>query len=204
MTSVWKRTRTVAAIVAFASIAALAHPADTQAATKAPRGSIYLMRGLADVFSLGLNALNDKLRARGVNSIVLNHSSWRSVAQQIERRYRTDKNALPVILIGHSFGADATLRLAAELAKHNIPVALVVEFDVVSKKIRVPANVRHVVNFYESKGNGLALRGAPGFRGRLQNIDLSRTDPSIGHLNIEQSDRLHARAIAEVLGVLGR
>jgi hypothetical protein len=68
----------------------------------------------------------------------------------------------------------------------------------------VPANVRHVINFYESKGNGVKLKPGPGFHGRLDNIDVSMTDPSIGHLNIEKNDRLHARAIAAVLAILGR
>ena len=203
MISGWKRAWTATAIVSLAGFVTLANPVSSQAAAKAPRGSIYLMRGLANVFSLGLDTLNDKLHARGVDSIVLNYAGWLSVAQQIEERYKTDGNALPVVLMGHSFGADATLRLSAELAKHNIPVALVIEFDVVNK-IKVPANVRHVVNFYESNGNGRALEGAPGFRGRLQNIDVSKTDPTVGHLNIEKNDHLHARAIAEVLGVLGR
>ena len=76
-------------------------------------------------------------------------------------------------------------------------------FDAVNS-IKVPANVRRVVNFYESTGNGLALSGAAGFRGRLENIDVSRVDDTIGHLNIEKSPRLHKRAISEVLRVLGR
>jgi hypothetical protein len=64
--------------------------------------------------------------------------------------------------------------------------------------------VRHIVNFYESTGNGLALSGGPGFRGRLENIDVSKVDDTIGHMNIEKSPRLHTRAISEVLRVLGR
>lgn len=107
-----------------------------------------------------------------------------------------------MVLIGHSFGADATLYLAAELGKKNLPVALVVTFDVVTS-ISVPANVRHVVNFY-TNGFGLRLKGAPGFRGRLENIDATKSDPEISHLTIEKSDRLHSRAIAEVLRLVGR
>lgn len=193
-----------AALAAAFACLTLLHPIASDAAVnKSPRGSIYLMRGLGNVFSLGLDTLNAELRARGVNSIVLNYASWPAIADQIVQRYKVDKNALPVVLMGHSFGADATLRLSAELARHNIPVALVVEFDVVSR-VAVPNNIRHLINFYESKGNGRRLTAPPGFRGRLENIDLSTTDLSIGHLNIEKNERLHARAIAAVLGVLGR
>jgi hypothetical protein len=200
MIKLWKRALVFAF---FSGFVAFAQMPGSEAATKVPRGSIYLMRGLANVFSLGLDTLNDKLHARGVNSHVLNYASWMSIAGQIEQRYRKDKSALPVVLMGHSFGADSTLLLAAELAKEKIPVALIVNFDAVNN-IKVPANVRHVVNFYESTGNGLALSGGPGFRGRLENIDVSKVDDTIGHLNIEKSPRLHTRAISEVLRVLGR
>ena len=196
----WKRA---VAVIVFGCLALLQSPRSEAAVDTAPRGSIYLMRGLANVFSLGLDALNNKLHARGVNSIVLNYSSWPTVAAQIVRRYKTDKNALPVVVMGHSFGADATLLLSAELARHNIPVALVVEFDVVSN-VPVPNNIRHLINFYESAGNGRRLTAGPGFKGKLENVDLSRTDASIDHLNIDKDSRLHARAIAAVLGVLGR
>ena len=187
----WKRAGIAAAIVGLAGILAIGHPASTEAAiAKMPRGSIYL---------------NDQLHARGVgNSIVTNYSEWQSIAAEIEAQYRTDKaHALPVILMGHSFGADSTLLLAAEIGKHAIPVALIVNFDAVTQ-ISVPANVVHIVNFYESHDNGLALHAARGFHGRLDNIDVVKFDPTIGHLNIEKSQRLHARAIADVLAVLGR
>jgi hypothetical protein len=172
-------------------------------AEAAQRGSVYLMRGLANVFSLGLDTLNDKLHARGVQSVVINHAGWSGAAEAIKARYRSDKNALPVVLMGHSFGADATLRLANALRDDGIPVALIVDFDVVND-LTVPSNVRRVVNFYASTGNGLPIKGAKGFRGRLENIDVSKIDSTITHLNIEKSPRLHSRAVAEVLRVLGR
>ncbi|MEJ0013901.1 MAG: hypothetical protein WDM94_15095 [Bauldia sp.] len=194
---IFKRT-----VIALLASLALIYPLLSEASAKTPKGSIYLMRGLANIFSLGLDDLNTKLQARGVNSVVLNYSSWPEIAADIVARYKTDKNALPVVVMGHSFGADATLLLSAELAKHNIPVALVVEFDVVSN-IPVPKNIKHLINFYESAGNGRKLEAPPGFKGRLDNIDLSKTDTTIGHLNIEKNAALHAKAIAATLGVLG-
>jgi len=44
-------------------------------------------------------------------------------------------------------------------------------------------------------------RGA-GFKGTLVNFDVS-SDPSIDHLNIDKSPRLHAKVIGEVLSVVG-
>jgi hypothetical protein len=206
MASVWNRSGIAAAIIGIAGFVALALPASSEAAiAKAPRGSIYLMRGLANVFSLGLDDLNDQLHAKGVtNSVVTGYSGWGSIAADIEAQYKTDRaHALPVILMGHSFGADTTLLLAGELGKAGIPVALIVNFDAVSD-IHVPTNVAHIINFYESHDNGLPLSAAPGFHGKLENIDVVKIDPTIGHLNIEKSQILHKRAIAAVLRVLGR
>ncbi len=196
----WKRIAGAAILAALAFV----HPLAADAAVPKPqKGSVYLFRGLANVFSLGLDALSQELAKRGVQSTVLNYNGWMSVAQDIEDRYRTDKNTLPVIVMGHSFGADVTLELSAELKKHGIPVALIVEFDAVTQKI-VPSNVKHVINFYEPEGIGLKLEGEPGFHGKIDNVDLSKSDPDIGHLNIEKSEKLHARAIAAVLATLGR
>ena len=191
---VWASAIAVAAVT-------LVHPLTADAALKSSAGSVYLFRGLANIFSLGLDDLSSQLAAKGVQSTVLNYNYWSDVAEQIEVRYSTDKGALPVVLMGHSFGADVTLDLAAELKKHNIPVALIIEFDAVTEKI-VPSNVQHVINFYEPEGIGLKLQGAPGFHGRIDNVDLSKSDPDINHLNIEKTQKLHQQAIAAVLGVL--
>lgn len=193
----WKR----AALAALACLA-LAWPLATDAAAKgAPRGTVYLLRGFANVLSLGLDDLGAKLNKRGVNAIVDSYTNEYAIEQAIVTRYKEGK-ALPIILIGHSFGADATLRLSARLADQNIPVALIIDFDSVTK-LPVPANVRRVINFYDPIG-GLKLYPGKGFHGRLDNIDVSKSDPDIGHFNIEKNARLHARAISAVLATLGR
>jgi hypothetical protein len=186
------RGRRVAALaVLFVFLAGLSP------AAAAEHGSIYLMRGLANVFSLGLNTLNSQLHAEGIPSTVTGYSRWKSIARTIEARYARDKRATqPIVIIGHSFGADAAIYLARELDAKKIPVALVVTFDVVTD-VTVPPNVRRVMNFYTS-GFGHLLHGDKGFKGRLENIDARSHDPTIGHLNIEKSPKLHARTIQEI------
>ena len=127
----------LAAFVLMMTPLALASPG-----MAAPHGTVYLMRGLANVFSLGLDTLNDKLNAKGVPSIVTGYAGWQGIAQTIEDRYAKNKGALPIIVMGHSFGADATLYIAAELNRKKIPVALIVTFDVVSDGTAVPYKVR--------------------------------------------------------------
>ena len=67
---------------------------------------VYLLRGLLNIFSLGMDALSDKLNAMGIKAEVFNHDSWPSVAVENRRpTTRTDKQGA-VVLIGHSLGAD--------------------------------------------------------------------------------------------------
>jgi hypothetical protein len=46
------------------------------------------------------------------------------------------------------------------------------------------------------------MKPGPGFRGSLANVDVSG-DPNISHTSIDKSAQLHARAISEVLAVVG-
>jgi hypothetical protein len=119
-----------ALVVAFVlAVPAAIHPAPAGSEGQS-RGSIYLfLGGVGGIFSTGLDDLRDELRARGVPATALSYVGWRSVADQIEAGYAADKRALPVVIVGHSFGGDAALRVSAELGRHGIPVALVVIFD---------------------------------------------------------------------------
>jgi hypothetical protein len=172
------------------------------AVAKEARGSVYLFLGLANVFSTGLETLSDQLRARGVRNTVLNYGGWPNAADDIEQRYRRDPRALPVVIIGHSFGADAVVEMSAELARRGIPVALAVTFDA-TRVTPVPANVRHFINYYSgTDGIGKRLEGASGFRGRLENINVDALDKGIGHFDIEKVEDFHRRVIGEVLGVI--
>src|SRR6185436_4479550 len=82
--------------------------------------------------------------------------------------------------------------------RKNIPVALVVPFDGTGS-FSTPANVGHLVNLTQRKY--AYMRPGPGFHGSLANVDVSG-DPSIDHINIDKSPRLHTRAISEVLAVI--
>lgn len=205
MASFLQKARAAALVLSAAVLLATSSATAPAATPKPPRGTIILMRGLANVFSLGLDTLNDQLHAHGVsNSIVTSYSDWTDLANHIASNYRRDRaHAAPIILMGHSFGADATLEIADQLATQNVPVALIVNFDAVTETV-VPKNVAHVINFYETKDNGLALKPGEGFKGKLENIDAVKLDSEIGHLNIEKSPKLHARAIAAVLKLLNR
>jgi Thioesterase domain len=159
---------------------------------------VYLFRGLADVFSTGMDTLADELNKRGVHATPHSHTDWKAIADRAAADYKAKKEG-PIILIGHSLGADAAMEMADYLGDKGVPVALVVPFDG-TQSFPVPGNVARVVNF--TQRDYAYMRPGPGFRGSLKNVDLS-SNRDIGHLNIDKSPELHARAISEVLAVVG-
>src|SRR5262249_56375468 len=109
------------------------------------------------------------------------------------------KEEAAIILIGHSVGADAAMEMADYLGDKAVPVALVVPFDG-TQSFPAPGNVARVVNF--TQRDYAYIRPGPGFRGSLNNVDLS-SNRDIDHLNIDKSPELHARVLSEVLACIG-
>jgi hypothetical protein len=163
-----------------------------------PRAHVYLLRGLFNVFSLGMDTLAEELSKRGVQTSVNNYADWSALAEQAASRYKAGTEN-PIILIGHSLGADAVMDMAAALGRRDVPVALVIPFDG-TKTLYAPANVARVVNL--TQRNYAYARGGAGFHGSLANVDVS-FDKEIDHINIDKAARTHARAISEVLAVVG-
>jgi hypothetical protein len=173
-----------------------------QAGYEAPArraGHVYLLRGLANVFSLGMDELAAKLNRAGVAASAHSYTETASLAKSISTAYRTGNHG-PVILMGHSNGADATVELANELNQLGVPVRLIVNFDPLSPR-PVPRNVAQVVNYYLSTWWGAPVRPGTNFHGAINNVDLRGQD--VGHFNIDKSERLHRQAIARVLQAIG-
>jgi hypothetical protein len=162
------------------------------------RAHVYLFRGLADVYSLGMNTLADELNARGVAASAHSHTDWKPIANAAAANYKAGKEG-PIILVGHSLGADAVMEMADYLGDKGVPVALLVPFDG-TQSFPVPGNVARCINF--TQRDYAMMRRGPGFRGTLTNVDLSG-DTSIDHVTIDKSPRLHAQVISEVLAIVG-
>jgi hypothetical protein len=163
-----------------------------------PRAHVYLFRGLADVFSTGMDTLAEELNKRGVYATSHNHADWQTLADKAAADYKAKKEG-PIILVGHSLGADAVMEMADYLGDKGVPVALVIPFDG-TQSFPAPGNVGRVINF--TQRDYAFVRPGPGFRGSLSNVDL-RADTDINHLNIDKSPELHARVIKEVLAIVG-
>ncbi len=75
------------------------------------RAHVYLLRGLMNIFSLGMDTLGAELSKRGVYATVDNHADWQSLADQAAAHYKAGSEG-PIIIIGHSLGADAVMEMA--------------------------------------------------------------------------------------------
>jgi hypothetical protein len=162
------------------------------------RAHVYLLRGLMNIFSLGMDTLTDQLNRNGVYATVHGYGEWQSLADRAAVDFKAGKEG-PIILIGHSLGADAVMEMAAYLGRKGIPVALVVPFDG-TQSFAASDNVARVLNL--TQRNYAYMRRGPGFHGTLANVDVS-SDPNIDHINIDKSPRLHARVVSEVLAITG-
>jgi hypothetical protein len=190
--------------VLFSLALTMASGFETASAIESGRGGrsyqIYLLKGLADIFSSGMDALAAKLQARGVVAEVHNHAFHDSLTQTAIAKWRGGARG-PVIIIGHSLGADAAFLMAQRLNNARVPVALLVTFGPVDDGA-VPANVSSAVNYFQSNSvwHGRAAR-APGFRGSLANVDLAYA-AGITHFTIDKAEWLHATTIGSVLYVI--
>lgn len=159
-----------------------------------PQGptKVYLLRGLMNVFSLGMDDLAAKLQADGIAATVMNHADSDFVASRIMTAYNSGDHG-PIVLIGHSLGADAIVEVADTLAHYNIPVALLVLYDGTDNH-QIPANVTTAINYTKH----FMIMAAPGSRAIVSNVDLSG-DPGIDHLNIDKLPSLQAQTVNYVL-----
>lgn len=167
---------------------------DTQA-------QIVLLRGLANVFSRGMDEMSARLRGYGFTPLLLNHRGWQNAADTIVRNFRGGRTA-PIVLIGHSLGANNACRLAQRLNSENVPVAYLALFDP-TRVCAVPSNVRYFVNFYQNNGQGRRASYPPSQRERMTNINLT-SSPGMSHTNIDQSERLQNIVVGRVLEVTAR
>ena len=181
----------------FLSVAATAIPAaakDLEHEAASAHAHVYLMRGLMNIFSLGMDQLAAQIARHGIAATVYNHAQADDVVNAIATRYRTGDHG-PIILIGHSLGADAVMLMARSLNSKGVPVALVVPFDGTGS-YAAPKNVACVLNLTQREY--AYMRPGAGFHGKLSNVDVSGR-AGIDHFTIDKSPQLQAYALKSVL-----
>src|SRR5215472_1222659 len=120
---------------------------------------VYFLRGLMNVFSLGMDDFARKLQANGIAANVVNHADSDYVASRIVSNYNSGDHG-PIVIVGHSLGADAAADIANTLARYNIPIALLVLFDG-TEGHQIPGNVTTAINYTRH----FMISAAPGSRG---------------------------------------
>jgi hypothetical protein len=156
---------------------------------------VYLLRGLTNVLSPGIDQLNEELQRRNVDVAIANHAFSESLALEAIEGCRSGRIS-SIVLVGHSLGARAAVSMAEQLQKAGLHVALIVTIDPVTK-IVVPSNVRLLKNFYLSSGVGTAVERSGQFHGTLQNVDMGKTE--YGHVSLTTAPTIQNQVMRDIL-----
>ncbi len=163
-------------------------------------GEVYLLRGLANVFSRGMDAMGARLVRAGVDARVYNHAAWKDLAANIVARHKRKQVSYPVIIMGHSLGGNASTKMAKYLGDRGVKVSYVVAFDP-TVTTYVGRNVRKVINYYlPNDEHSNIVRKAPGFNGSLTNKRVTSM-AGVTHMNVEKNRTLQNRSIRAVMSL---
>lgn len=165
---------------------------------------IYIFLGLTQVFSTGMYKLAHRLSRAGYTVSVHSWTIGGVIADRIRREY--PRKHCKIVLIGHSSGAATAVDVANMIENDNIPVALLISYDMAFRK-KVGRNVQRTINYYVPI-LGAPILGKPigreaGFDGDVENDNLSG-DAGINHFSIDSSDRVHDMAIRAIQKALGQ
>jgi hypothetical protein len=185
-----------------------------QTTSTAPRaGNVYLVRGLIGVFSTGMDTLGDQLADAGLHTSVYQDAQHSVLAEQLVETYKGKKDYEPLVLVGHSYGADDVVTIARRLDEAGITVDLLVTVDATTPP-KVSKNVKLCYNYFQSTSTDFI----PMFRGipltpdddaknvKIVNIDLRKDrkdllEPDTNHINIDKNMKLHKVLVDHVLEV---
>ncbi len=171
--------------------------APTQAAATT---HVYLLRGVLNIFSLGLDTIGARLEAQGVPVTVANFVSWSSLADEAATAYKAGR-VKTIVLVGHSSGATALPDMIAKLNQLGVPVKLAIGLDSVFKT-KLSTGAERYINIYIGDGPGEPVRAASGLRGKLDNVDVRGS--GVGHITIDKNEAIQRRVIAEIDAAIAR
>ena len=171
-------------------------------AAPASTAHVYLLRGVLNIFSMGLDSIAAKLEAQGIPVTVTNYLGWASLAEQAAADYKSGK-VKTIILVGHSSGATVLPDMVARLDQLGAPVKLAIGLDSVFRT-SLHGRVGRYINFYIANGNGEPVKPTTGLHGTLENVNVQSV-PGVGHLNIEKNEIMQRKVISAIDAVaLGR
>jgi hypothetical protein len=195
----WHRLHAMA-IAVLLLLAIGASPTQARnSASAASTAHVYLLRGVLNIFSLGLDDIAAQLRAQGIPVSVANFASWSSLADEAAAGYKSGR-IKTIILVGHSSGATALPDMVAKLDQLGAPVKLAIGLDSVFRT-RLSGRVGRYINFYIANGAGEPVRKTAQFQGKLENINVQDV-PGVGHISIEKNRIMQRKVISEINAVV--
>lgn len=185
-----------------------------QADSDAPRvGNAYLIRGFIGIFSGGIDALTTKIDQAGVRAHVFQEDQRKILAETVAQTYAKAKGQHePIVLIGHSLGADDAIHVARALDEVGVEVDMLITIDA-TRPPKVPKNVRVCYNYYQPSIldgttilRGIPLETEPGFHGQLHNMNVRKEYSHLlewdtNHVNIDKNRKVHEDVIEKVYSV---
>ena len=190
-----RRNLLKAAVMAVALFAATFAPAAVQAAPAQASAHVYLMRGVLNVFSLGMDQIAARLQQQGIQASVQNYLSWASAADEAAAEYRSGRTNM-IILVGHSSGATILPDMVARLSQQGVPVKLAIGLDSVFHT-SLSGRVGRYINFYVANGAGTRVERSTNFQGTVENVDVESV-PGVGHLTIDKNELIQRKVIAAI------
>jgi len=156
---------------------------------------VYLMRGVLNIFSLGMDQIANRLEQQGISASVHNHMLWASVADDAAAAYRSGR-IKTIILVGHSSGATVLPDMVARLSAQGVPVKLAIGLDSVFHT-SLSGKVGRYINFYIANGVGTPVARTKNFTGTLDNVDVERV-PGVSHVSIDKNEIIQQKVIAAI------
>ena len=196
----WLRSLRSAAFAGLLLILPLGTPASHAVPASGANGAhVYMLRGLLNIFSLGLDGIATRLEAQGVPVTVINYLGWSSLADEIAADYRSGR-VKTIILVGHSSGATVLPDMVERLDRLGAPVKLAIGLDSVFRT-SLSGRVGRYINFYIGNGNGEPVARTKQLQGTLENVNVQNV-PGVGHITIEKSEIMQRKVIGEIDAVV--
>ena len=193
------------------SAAQLAPMQPAQKSRFARKGHVYCILGWLGIWSRGMDVIAQRVDAElGVQATSLANQEWTKLASFVRTEHEAGHWSGPLILVGHSIGADDQVRVAKRLNQENVPVDLLILIDPTVPPV-IPPNVRHCVNIFKSHPGldtipafrGIKVRAADPARTLVENTNLRRTKVEfdtrvINHFNIAKIKGVQDMVLAEI------
>lgn len=193
------------------SAARLAPVQSTRESRFVREGHVYCILGWLGIWSRGMDVIVQRVDAElGVQAMSLANQEWQKLTSFVRMEHEAGRWTGPLILVGHSIGADDQIRVAKRLSEWDIPVDLLILIDPTDPPA-IPPNVRHCVNIFKSQPlvdyapifRGIRVRAADQSRTLIENIDLRRTmvgfdTQMINHFNIAKIKGVQDMVLTEI------